>query len=450
MNLVARPAVEEAVLRGLGASARHNGDTLLGLLTDAQLVDADRHRRWTGALVKLALETEGNRRCSTAGSPNGRRSATPRSTPIAPICRTRRARRRRRRRQPPRCARGWGCKTARDASRGGGIRAGRRGNYGSRPCARLGQLIHHDLPHPVRRRRSLRVSADEDTLCARRCARASASPTTAGSGAAAIAGSNSSRAKWRRCGPKRPAFRSASASAAGGWPASRGRWAIASIRVRLADEYRPAIPAARLTAMLTAGAKSRRAWASSCSAPGAGAVPARTIRDLSSARRRGAARLFDVESAQRRGRMAFRHPPRARRQRQQRHVRRASRRRTLTLDAPYGALICASDNDRDIVCVAGGSGVGPIASVVLAALRDETARRIHVFEGARTAPTSPAAARPRRGRARWTIRRRLSAAPEGAAGPAPAASSTRRSRPAPSRSKTTNIILPGRRRWSRR
>jgi len=61
MNLVARPAVEEAVLRGLGQVARHNGDMLLGLLCDAQLSDVDRHRRWTAALVKLALETEGNR-----------------------------------------------------------------------------------------------------------------------------------------------------------------------------------------------------------------------------------------------------------------------------------------------------------------------------------------------------------------------------------------------------
>jgi len=60
LNLVAKPAIEEAVLRKLGESARHNGDTLLGLITDAQLIDADRHRRWLSAFVKMALETPSN------------------------------------------------------------------------------------------------------------------------------------------------------------------------------------------------------------------------------------------------------------------------------------------------------------------------------------------------------------------------------------------------------
>jgi len=60
VNLVAKPAVEEAVLRKLGEAARHNGDTLLGLLTDAQLIDSSRHRRWAAAFVKMALETPGN------------------------------------------------------------------------------------------------------------------------------------------------------------------------------------------------------------------------------------------------------------------------------------------------------------------------------------------------------------------------------------------------------
>jgi toluene monooxygenase system protein E len=60
LNLVAKPAVEEAVLRKLGESGRRNGDTLLGLLTDAQLIDAARHRRWATALVKMALERPDN------------------------------------------------------------------------------------------------------------------------------------------------------------------------------------------------------------------------------------------------------------------------------------------------------------------------------------------------------------------------------------------------------
>ncbi len=60
MNVVVRPAVEETVLRALGQAARHNGDTLLGMVTDAQLQDVERHRRWTAALVKMALGVEGN------------------------------------------------------------------------------------------------------------------------------------------------------------------------------------------------------------------------------------------------------------------------------------------------------------------------------------------------------------------------------------------------------
>lgn len=60
LNLVAKPAIEEAVLRKLGEAARHNGDILLGLLVDSQLVDGARHRRWASALVQLALEVPDN------------------------------------------------------------------------------------------------------------------------------------------------------------------------------------------------------------------------------------------------------------------------------------------------------------------------------------------------------------------------------------------------------
>ena len=60
LNLVAKPAIEEAVLRKLGEAGRRNGDTLLGMLVDAQLVDGARHRRWATALVKMTCETPSN------------------------------------------------------------------------------------------------------------------------------------------------------------------------------------------------------------------------------------------------------------------------------------------------------------------------------------------------------------------------------------------------------
>lgn len=61
VNLVAKPAVEAALLGQLGDAARHNGDTLLGLLSQAQMRDAERHRRWAGALVAMALQKNGNK-----------------------------------------------------------------------------------------------------------------------------------------------------------------------------------------------------------------------------------------------------------------------------------------------------------------------------------------------------------------------------------------------------
>jgi len=61
INVIAKPAIEEALLTQLGNTARSQNDTLLGLLTQAQMRDAERHRRWTGDLVKMALETDGNK-----------------------------------------------------------------------------------------------------------------------------------------------------------------------------------------------------------------------------------------------------------------------------------------------------------------------------------------------------------------------------------------------------
>ena len=60
ISLVAKPMVDECLLRHLGTVARQNGDTLLGMLTDAQLRDSDRSRRWAIALAKFILTESGN------------------------------------------------------------------------------------------------------------------------------------------------------------------------------------------------------------------------------------------------------------------------------------------------------------------------------------------------------------------------------------------------------
>ena len=58
----------------------------------------------------------------------------------------------------------------------------------------------------------------------------------------------------------------------------------------------------------------------------------------------------------------------------------------IALDGPYGLAHLRADSPRDIVCVAGGSGLAPILSVVRGAVREPAlaGRRIHVFYGART------------------------------------------------------------------
>ncbi|HZP41741.1 MAG TPA: aromatic/alkene monooxygenase hydroxylase subunit beta [Candidatus Binatia bacterium] len=60
LNVVLKPAIDEAFLRQLAAAGRRHGDTLLGLLADAQLRDSDRSRRWTKALVEYARQHPGN------------------------------------------------------------------------------------------------------------------------------------------------------------------------------------------------------------------------------------------------------------------------------------------------------------------------------------------------------------------------------------------------------
>ena len=61
LDLVAKPAVDEAILGALGTAARRNGDTLYGLLSQAQLRDAERHRRWSAALIAMVRDDADNR-----------------------------------------------------------------------------------------------------------------------------------------------------------------------------------------------------------------------------------------------------------------------------------------------------------------------------------------------------------------------------------------------------
>ncbi len=60
MNVIFKPALDEAVYRQLATAARRNGDSLMALLAEAQLRDSARSQRWTAALVKMALEQPGN------------------------------------------------------------------------------------------------------------------------------------------------------------------------------------------------------------------------------------------------------------------------------------------------------------------------------------------------------------------------------------------------------
>jgi len=61
LNAVARPAIDEVFIRQLGTSAQANGDMLLKMLSDAQMRDSERSRRWTAELIRFALQKDGNR-----------------------------------------------------------------------------------------------------------------------------------------------------------------------------------------------------------------------------------------------------------------------------------------------------------------------------------------------------------------------------------------------------
>lgn len=60
LNLVAKPAHDEALLRAFGRVADSHGDRVTRYLADSHLLDAARSRRWSQALVNLATPVPGN------------------------------------------------------------------------------------------------------------------------------------------------------------------------------------------------------------------------------------------------------------------------------------------------------------------------------------------------------------------------------------------------------
>lgn len=60
LNLVAKPAIDEVLLRQLAATGRRQGDSLLGLIADSEYRDVRRSRTWSTALVRFAMERPEN------------------------------------------------------------------------------------------------------------------------------------------------------------------------------------------------------------------------------------------------------------------------------------------------------------------------------------------------------------------------------------------------------
>ncbi|MPM55643.1 Ferredoxin--NAD(P)(+) reductase CarAd [bioreactor metagenome] len=58
----------------------------------------------------------------------------------------------------------------------------------------------------------------------------------------------------------------------------------------------------------------------------------------------------------------------------------------ITLDGPFGMAYLREDSARDVVCIAGGSGLAPMVSIAraMANAGQLASRRLHFFYGART------------------------------------------------------------------
>jgi len=56
----------------------------------------------------------------------------------------------------------------------------------------------------------------------------------------------------------------------------------------------------------------------------------------------------------------------------------------IDIDGPYGHAGLKDDTGRDLVCIAGGSGLGPMLSIARGALAARDGRRVHLYVGLRS------------------------------------------------------------------
>jgi hypothetical protein len=108
LNVVAKPAID-AFLRQLGAAAEKSGDMLLKMLTDAQLRDSERSRRWTTELVRFAQQNDSNQKVIAEWTRKWVPLADKLSRFSVLICQTLAKRGPRRNRPPALFAKAWLC-----------------------------------------------------------------------------------------------------------------------------------------------------------------------------------------------------------------------------------------------------------------------------------------------------------------------------------------------------
>lgn len=160
-----------------------------------------------------------------------------------------------------------------------------------------------------------------------------------------------------------------------------------TIRVRLAEEYRPAVPAIRRKAVLTS-----RRWLTPDMAELTLTAPDNAVflpgqyallyaPGITGARAYSMANLANADGL---WRFIIRRVPGG--QGSNLLTEGLAIGAEIVLDGPYGHAYLREDVDREIVCIAGGSGVGPMLSIARGALGNASGPVVHFFEGARTHP----------------------------------------------------------------